>query len=93
MKTLIKHFITNTYFEVGNILFRQCIGIPMGIDPAPFWASSYFYHYEHKFITNFMSTDKFRDRRFLHSIRFIDDQCNLNDASEFSNSNVDIYPQ
>ena len=76
LKTLITHF------EVGNLLFRQCIGIPMGIDPAPFWANLYLYHYEHKFITNLMSTDKFRARQFLHSTRFIDDQCNLNDSSE-----------
>jgi len=93
LKTLIKHLITNTYFEVGNLLFRQCIGIPMGIDPAPFWANLYLYHYEHKFITSLMRTDKFRARRFLHSTRFIDDQCNINDSSEFSRSHADIYPQ
>ena len=36
IKLLVSHLIRETYFQVGNLLFRQCIGIPMGIDPAPF---------------------------------------------------------
>ena len=30
--------IKNCYFTIGNILFKQDIGIPMGIDSPPFWA-------------------------------------------------------
>ena len=36
LKALTDHLITETYFEFGNLVFRQSIGIPMGIDPAPF---------------------------------------------------------
>ena len=36
VKMMIHHLISETYFTVGNTLFRQSIGIPMGIDPAPF---------------------------------------------------------
>ena len=39
LKALVKHLITNTYFIVGNYVIHQSIGIPMGIDPAPFWAN------------------------------------------------------
>ena len=41
LKALTDHLITETYFEFGNLVFRQSIGIPMGIDPAPFWANLY----------------------------------------------------
>ena len=92
VKTLVKHLITNTFFEVGNLLLRQSIGIPMGIDPAPFWANLYLYFYENQFITKLISADKFRARRFLHAFRFIDDQCNLNDSNEFLKSHSEIYP-
>ena len=36
LKRAVKHLIQNCYFTVGNIVLRQAIGIPMGIDPAPF---------------------------------------------------------
>ena len=65
----------------------------MGIDPAPFWANLYLYRYEDKFIKNLISVDKVRARKFLRAFRFIDDECNLNDSSEFSKSYAEIYPQ
>ena len=84
--------ITNTYFEVGNLLIRQSIGIPMGIDPALFRANLYLYFYEDKFIVYLITNDKVRARKFLNAMRFIDDECNLNDSSEFSKSFLEIYP-
>ena len=92
LKTLIKHLITKTYFIVGNLVVRQSIGIPMGIDPAPFWANLYLYHYQARFVTNLMSEDKIRARKFTNATRFIDDECNLNDKGEFSKSFTEIYP-
>ena len=92
LKALVKHLITRTYFVVGNLIIRQSIGIPMGIDPAPFWANLYLYFYEHEFITGLMSSDKRRARKFVNACRFIDDECNLNDNGEFSRSYQDIYP-
>ena len=93
LKALVKHLITRTYFIVGNLIIRQSIGIPMGIDPAPFWANLYLYYYEHKFISNLMRTDKRRARRFINACRFIDDECNINDFGEFARSFHEIYPE
>ena len=64
----------------------------MGIDPAPFWANLYLYFYENKFVVRMISQDKIRARRFLNTMRFIDDACNLNDNKEFSKSFLEIYP-
>ena len=36
LKVALDHLISNCYFTVGNVVMRRKIGIPMGIDPAPF---------------------------------------------------------
>ena len=92
IKLLVTHLIKETYFQIGNLLFKQCIGIPMGIDPAPFWANLHLYAYEYKFIKSLMSVDKRRAMRFRYATRFIDDECNLNDGGEFGRSFQSIYP-
>ena len=93
IKSIVSHLITETYFQVGNLLFKQCIGIPMGIDPAPFWANLHLYIYEYRFIKSLMSTDTRRAMKFRYSSRFIDDECNLNDSGEFGRSFHLIYPE
>ena len=47
IKLAIKHLISECYFTVGNCAFIQTVGIPMGIDPAPFWANLYLYKFEY----------------------------------------------
>ena len=64
----------------------------MGIDPAPFWANLYLYSYEYKFIKNLIKTNPQRAMKFRYAVRFIDDQCNLNDGGEFGRSFQQIYP-
>ena len=93
IRLITSHLIKETYFQVGNLLFKQCIGIPMGIDPAPFWANLHLYSYECSFITRLMSTDKGRAMKFRYATRFIDDNCNLNDDGEFGRSFREIYPE
>ena len=92
----VKHLIKNCYFTVGNITMRQAIGIPMGIDPAPFWANLYLYSYEEDFISNLVKNGgkegKIRARHFHSNRRFIDDLCAMNDGGEFGRSNTEIYP-
>ena len=92
IKMLVSHLIKEAYFQIGNLLLKQYIGIPMGIDPAPFWANLYLYAYEYKFIKLLMSTDKQKAFKFRYATRFIDDECNLNDGGEFDRSFHLIYP-
>ena len=92
LKALTDHLITETYFEFGNLVFRQSIGIPMGIDPAPFWANLYLHKYESDHITNLMRSDKRCALMYRNASRFIDDECNLNDCGKFGRSFHLIYP-
>ena len=92
LKVAVKHLIENCYFSVGNTVLRQAIGIPMGIDPAPFWANLFLYAYEFNYMSDLIASDKVKARHF-HSIkRFIDDLLALNDGGEFGRVHKDIYP-
>ena len=43
VKDCLKILIKNACFRVGNLVFRQVIGIPMGSDPALFFAILFLY--------------------------------------------------
>ena len=59
------------FFTVANITLKQDIGIPMGVDPAPFWA-------------NLFLTFPFVQAQHFHSTkRFTGDLCAMNDSDEF----------
>ena len=89
----VMFLIKNCYFNVGNMVFRQDIGIPMGIDPAPFWANLFLYFFESKHVQTLVSQKSDRAYKYHGTSRFIDDLCTINDGNEFSNSFKCIYPK
>jgi len=92
MKLAIRYLMSNCYFTFGNRTFRQVIGIPMGSDPAPFFANLFLYYYESKWIRNLQRNDLSRARKFSSIFRFIDDLLTMNDDGEFARSFREIYP-
>ena len=74
-------------------MFKQDIGIPMGIDPAPFWANLFLYFFESKYVTSLVSQGSPRAFKYHGTGRFIDDLCAINDGHEFSKSFRNIYPK
>ena len=92
LKNAITHLITQCYFTIGNCVLLQTIGIPMGIDPAPFWANLHLHKYEGDFINKLIHSDKLRVRKYHGAYRFIDDQCCINDSGDFGKSFHEIYP-
>ena len=93
LKLAVRFLVSECHFTLGNLVFTQVIGIPMGIDPAPFWANLYLYEFEKEYITSLIATDKQKAFRFHGVFRFIDDLCAINDSDEFAISHKDIYPQ
>ena len=71
---------------------RQIIGIPMGSDPAPFFANLFLYHYERKWMLKLKQKDLQRARRYGNVFRFIDDLNAMNDMGEFAANFHKIYP-
>ena len=91
-KEALRYLMANCHFSLGNRLFRQVIGIPMGSDPAPFFANLFLYYYENKWVKSLKRIDAIRARKFCHTFRFIDDLFTINDGNEFCDHFNEIYP-
>lgn len=89
----VHYLITECNFSIGNALMKQTIGIPMGGDPAPFWANLFLFFYESKWLMQMKKTNNILARKFNNTFRFIDDLNALNDGEEFERHHLDIYPQ
>jgi len=83
LKSAVKFLIEYCYFTVGNLLARQKIGIPMGIDPAPFSAYLYLYWYEDKFMCRLIRLDKRKAFLCNGNFWFIDDLIVINGGNVF----------
>ena len=40
----------NIYVNIGNKVYRQCVGIPMGTDCVPLVADLFLFYYEYKYM-------------------------------------------
>ena len=92
LKEAIRYILNNCYFSFGNILLRQIIGIPMGTDPAPFFANLFLAFYENKWINCQRKLNILNTRKMNNTFRFIDDLLSLNDDSIFELNYNSIYP-
>ena len=88
----IKFLLDNCYFKFGNKLFRQIIGIPMGSDPAPYFANLFLYRYESRWLNKMKKQNPVLARKFGRVFRYIDDLLAINDGEEFEKHHSDIYP-
>ena len=88
----VDFLVNNAYFRVGKSIYRQIIGIPMGSDPAPFFANLFLSHYEAKWIKDTSRNNYPRSKRLFNVFRYIDDLVSLNDKGEFERSHPEIYP-
>ena len=46
----VEYLIDNIYVNVGNEVYRQCVGIPMGTDCAPLLANLFLFFYEYRYM-------------------------------------------
>ena len=47
---LVAYVVVNTYVSIGNRVYRQCVGIPMGTDCAPLVANLFLLYYEYQYV-------------------------------------------
>ena len=92
VKEAVAYLLDQCYFQIGKCLFRQIIGIPMGSDPAPFFANLFLYFYERKWILDLKKKDLAKARKFGSVFRFIDDLNVMNDDGIFEKHYREIYP-
>ena len=88
----ISFLIDNIYIKIGNHIFRQRIGIPMGTDCAPFLANLYLYSLEYEFLDKAAKKNIFFARKFSNSYRYIDDLISFNNNNLINKYKHNIYP-
>ena len=89
---ILEYLIDHIYIVVGNRVFHQHIGIPMGTDCAALLVNLYLFYYEYSYMKNLMKLDYVRALRFNFTARYIDDLLTLNNTL-FVNEISNIYPQ
>ena len=75
-----EYLMGNVYIKVGNNVYRQNIGIPMGTDCAPQLANLFLFHYEYLYMKNLMRDNLCMAKRFSNTVRYIDDLLTLNNS-------------
>ena len=89
----VRYLINNSFFTLGKKLFKQTIGIPMGSDPAPFFANLFLFYHEEQWISKQRKANNNIARKFGNTSRFIDDLVVLNDSGTFEQNYQEIYPK
>ena len=89
---MILDFILNNIFvRFGNQIFRQVIGIPIGLDSGQDIANLLLYHYESSYVDKLSKRNLNLARKFNTCTRYIDDLFSAN-FPEFKNHLPLIYP-
>ena len=88
---LFDFLIDNIYVQIGSVVVKQAIGIPMGTDCAPLIADPFLFSFERDFMKGLICNDIAVAKRCSNTIRYIDDLLTLNNTT-FRNSIGKIYP-
>ena len=84
--------IDNCYFTLGPLIFRQIIGVPIGVDPGPYIANLTLWYYENLYLEKLYKTDYVCAKKLNHTFRLIDDITTLNSDCVFQDHFARIYP-
>ena len=87
---LHKWLTTNCHIRLGNQVWKQTLGIPMGFSCSPLWCNLYLMSYEIKFIQRLAKLGRVDlMARFAYAFRYIDDLCwvNIGNAQLFLDPN------
>ena len=75
---MVDFLIDNIYIKIGNHLFQQCIGIPMGTNCAPLLANLFLYSYEVEFLRSMKKSNKKLAKAFDLASRYTEDLISVN---------------
>ena len=79
------------YINVGNRVFRQRVGIPMGTDCAPLLANLFLFYYKYRYMKGLIKNNITLAKRFNFTTLYIDDVLTLKN-SRFVTEIQHIYP-
>ena len=73
----ISFLVRKCNFTIGNVVFKEEISIPMGINPTPYWADVFQYFFESRDVQQFISEMSSCAYRFHGTSRFIGNLCTI----------------
>ena len=85
--------LDNSFFTIGDQLFKQLVGVPIGVDCGPFVANLTLFYFENKWLETTYKTDYASARKLNGTFRLIDDITSLNSDGKFEEVYSQIYPQ
>ena len=88
----LKFLLDNIYLVMGDEVYQQIIGVPMGTDCAPDLANLFLFWAECKYVMDGLNDGDDNVRKFQFVHRYIDDLLSLNDKGHFLKVFKDIYP-
>ena len=84
--------LDNSYFKVGNLVFKQLIGVPIGVDCGPFIANLTLFFFENRFLEKQYKVDYKSAVKLNGTYRLIDDITSINSDGYFEKYYSSIYP-
>ena len=89
----VNFLIDNCYFTLGTKIFRQVIGVPIGVDPGPYIANLTLWFFENRYMEKLYKTDFYSARKLNNTFRLIDDITSINADGVFQEHVEFIYPK
>ena len=91
VENLIDLVFDNAVFIVGKKIYRQIIGMVMGVDPAPPAADLYLHADEARYMRKLTKENYHEAKMYNHTHRFIDDLCSINNNGHLLKHKEIIY--
>jgi hypothetical protein len=90
---MVNFLIDNAYVACGHKLFRQIIGIPMGLSCSPRLANLFLHFREYNWITNMINSNKkdILHQHFNACFRYLDDLFTGNNDNKINTYKQEIY--
>ena len=85
--------IDNSYFRIGELIFKQDVGVPIGIDPGPLIANLTLWYFEYLYMSNLYKRDYASARKMNLTYRLIDDITSINSDGVFEKHCSKMYPR
>ena len=77
--------INNSFFQAVSKIFCQVIGIPMGSDPAPFFANLFLFFNQSRWLKSIQNNTYGAAKKYGNIFKFIDDLITINSGDVFQN--------
>ena len=82
----------NCFFRIGNSIFKQTIGVHIGVDAGPYIANITLWYFENKFLESTYKSKYFVAKKLNKTFRLIDDITSINSDGYFKSHFHMIYP-